>query len=266
LRGRVGRSDRQAYSYFLVPSLNTITKKAVKRLQAIEESTELGGGFNLAMRDLEIRGAGNLLGTEQSGSIDTVGFEMYVKLLDEAVEELKQDEFKEVFKDLPKHHERTDPTIDTFFEVGIPKSFMPDQSDRLSFYQALFSLIKIEELEEIKDEMIDKFGKFPVIINRLILVAVLRFYASFAQFERIVITRKKIALILPKGDNENFYQSKFSTLMEFIIAEYSDSIKFVQNKDSMKLDSENTFDYPEQVLEFLISFLKKLLAIYRIDI
>ncbi len=90
LRGRVGRSDRQAYSYFLVPSLNTITKKAVKRLQAIEESTELGGGFNLAMRDLEIRGAGNLLGTEQSGSIDTVGFEMYVKLLDETVAGIKE--------------------------------------------------------------------------------------------------------------------------------------------------------------------------------
>jgi len=168
LRGRVGRSDRQAYSYFLVPSLNAISKKAVKRLQAIEESTELGGGFNLAMRDLEIRGAGNLLGTEQSGSIDTVGFEMYVKLLDEAVEELKKDEFKEVFKDLPLHLERSKPTIDTYFELGIPKAFMPDQSDRLSFYQALFSMVKIEELEEIKDEMVDKFGKFPVIINRLI--------------------------------------------------------------------------------------------------
>ncbi len=83
------------------------------------------------------------------------------------LQELKKDEFKEVFKDLPKHHERSEPTIDTYFEVGIPKSFMPDQSDRLSYYQALFSMLKIDELDEIKDEMIDKFGRLPVIINRL---------------------------------------------------------------------------------------------------
>ena len=86
---------------------------------------------------------------------------------------------------------------------------MPDQSDRLSFYQALFSMIKIDELDEIKDELQDKFGKFPVIVERLILTAVLRFYSSFAQFERIVITRKKITLILPKGENEDFYKNKF---------------------------------------------------------
>jgi transcription-repair coupling factor (superfamily II helicase) len=250
----------------LVPSLNTITKKAVKRLQAIEESTELGGGFNLAMRDLEIRGAGNLLGTEQSGSIDTVGFEMYVKLLDEAVEELKKDEFNEVFKDLPKHYERSEPTIDTYFEVGIPKSFMPDQSDRLSFYQALFSMIKIEELEEIKDEMMDKFGKFPVIINRLILIAVLRFYASFAQFERIIITREKISMILPKGEDEVFYQNKFPIMMELIVSEYADEIKFVQQKKTMKLELENNFDAPEGSLNNIINFLKKLLIIYNIDV
>jgi transcription-repair coupling factor (superfamily II helicase) len=266
LRGRVGRSDRQAYSYFLVPSLNTITKKAVKRLQAIEESTELGGGFNLAMRDLEIRGAGNLLGTEQSGSIDTVGFEMYVKLLDEAVEELKQDEFKDVFKDLPKHAQRTDPTIDTYFEVGIPKSFMPDQSDRLSFYQALFSMVKLEELDDIKDELIDKFGKLPVIINRLIQIAVLRFYASFAQFERIVITRNKIVLILPKGDNEEYYQNYFSKLMELIVSEYADTIKFVQNKDVMKLESKNDYSSAEEVLGTVTNFIRKLLLIYKIDV
>ncbi len=266
LRGRVGRSDRQAYSYFLVPSLNTITKKAVKRLQAIEESTELGGGFNLAMRDLEIRGAGNLLGTEQSGSIDTVGFEMYVKLLDETVQELKKDEFKEVFKDLPQDHFRTEPTIDTYFEVGIPKSFMPDQSDRLSYYQALFSMVKINELEEIKDEMVDKFGRLPVVINRLILTAVLRFYASFAQFERIVITRKKIVLVLPKANNEEFYQNKFAALMNLIVTEYSKTIKFVQNKDVMKLESENNFDSIDEVLKSLISFNKKVLLLYKIEV
>ncbi len=266
LRGRVGRSDRQAYSYFLVPSLNTLNKKAVRRLQAIEESTELGGGFNLAMRDLEIRGAGNLLGTEQSGSIDSVGFEMYVKLLDEAVAELKEEEFKEIFKDLPKHQQRSDPTIDTYFEIGIPKSFMPDQSDRLSFYQALFSLIKLEELDEIKDELEDKFGKLPVIVERLILTAILRFYSSFAQFERIVITRKKIVLILPKGDNEEFYKTKFSLLMEHIVKNYAKDIKFVQDKENMKLEIENKFDNVEKVLNYTIDFFKELLNVMEVEI
>ncbi|MCB9207265.1 MAG: transcription-repair coupling factor [Ignavibacteriales bacterium] len=266
LRGRVGRSDRQAYSYFLVPSLTTITKKAVKRLQAIEESTELGGGFNLAMRDLEIRGAGNLLGTEQSGSIDTVGFDMYVKLLDEAVAELKESEFKDVFNDLPKHLQRSDPTIDTYFEVGIPKSFMPDQSDRLSFYQALFSMIKIEELDEIKDELEDKFGKFPVIVERLILTAILRFYVSFAQFERIVITRKKLILVLPKGDNEEFYKNKFAILMEHIVKNYSKEIKFVQAKDVMKLEYDIKDFSVEEILNYTISFVKEIIEKLGINI
>jgi len=136
---------------------------------------------------LKSAGAGNLLGTEQSGFIDTIGFDLYLKLLDEAVEELKQDEFKEVFKDLPRQHERSEPTIDTFFEIGIPKSYMPDQADRLGFYTALFSMIKIEELDEIKEEMIDRFGRIPSNVERLILAAVLRFYASFALLERIVV-------------------------------------------------------------------------------
>ncbi len=266
LRGRVGRSDRQAYSYFLVPSLTSLAKKAVRRLQAIEESTELGGGFNLAMRDLEIRGAGNLLGTEQSGSIDTVGFEMYVKLLDEAVAELKESEFKDVFKDLPKHLLRSDPTIDTYFEVGIPKSFMPDQSDRLSFYQALFSMIKLEELSEIKEELEDKFGKFPVIIERLILTAVLRFYTSFVQFERVVITRKKIILILPKGDNEEFYTNKFTSMMEFVVKKYPKEIKFLQVKNVMKLEIDNKSDNPEAALNYTIDLINEFIELFNLDV
>ena len=261
LRGRVGRSDRQAYAYFLVPSLDTITKKAVKRLQAIEEYTDLGEGFNLSMRDLEIRGAGNLLGTEQSGFIDTIGFDMYLKLLDEAVDELKQDEFKEVFKDLPKQQERSSPTIDTFFEIGIPQSYMPDQADRLSFYTALFSMIKIEELDEIKEEMTDRFGKIPANVERLILAAVLRFYSSFALFERVVIQFNKIAIALPKGDKENFYQKKFIPLLTFINENYSKDIKFVQANETMKFEMNNKFGSAEAAMNFLIKFCKEIIEV-----
>ena len=261
LRGRVGRSDRQAYAYFLVPSLNTITKKAIKRLQAIEEYTDLGEGFNLSMRDLEIRGAGNLLGTEQSGFIDTIGFDMYLKLLDEAVDELKQDEFKEVFKDLPRQQERSSPTIDTFFEIGIPHSYMPDQADRLSFYTALFSMLRIEELEEIKEEMTDRFGKIPPNVERLILAAVLRFYSSFAFFERVVIQFNKITIILPKGDKENFYQKKFIPLLTFINSNYSKDIKFAQANETMKFEMNNKFGSAEVAMNFLIKFCQEIIEV-----
>lgn len=258
LRGRVGRSDRQAYAFFLVPSLKTITKKAVRRLQAIEEYTDLGGGFNLSMRDLEIRGAGNLLGTEQSGAIDTVGFDLYVKMLDEAVEELKQDEFKEVFKDLPKHQERTEPTIDAYFEIGIPNSFMPDQADRLSYYSALFSMANISEVDEIKEELEDKYGKLPFIVERLIHTAILRFHASFAMFERIIIQRERIALILPKADKEHFYKEKFTELMQYVMQKHHKKIRFVQGKDSMKLEMGNEYTSPEAALKYLTSFSKEI--------
>ncbi|HOI29470.1 MAG TPA: transcription-repair coupling factor [Melioribacteraceae bacterium] len=258
LRGRVGRSDRQAYAYFLVPSLNSVTKKAVRRLQAIEEYTDLGEGFNLSMRDLEIRGAGNLLGTEQSGFIDSIGFELYMKLLDEAVDELKQDEFKEVFKDLPRIAERSEPTIDTFFEIGIPKHYMPDQSDRLSFYTALFSMIKIEELDEIKEEMFDRFGKPPVMVERLISAALIRYYASYALLERIVIQKDKTSVILPKGEREEFYKAKFVQMLDFIDKNYSKEVRFTQNRDLLKLEITRRFESPEQNLIFLINFLQNL--------
>jgi transcription-repair coupling factor (superfamily II helicase) len=258
LRGRVGRSDRQAYAYLIVPSLDSITKKAVRRLQAIEEYTDLGEGFNLSMRDLEIRGAGNLLGTEQSGAIDSVGFDMYMKLLDEAVEELKQSEFKSEFKDLPQHIERADTNIDTYFEIGIPKSFMPDQSDRLSYYTALFSMVNIEEVDEIKEEMIDKFGRLPVIIERLISTAILRYYASYSLLERVVIQENKIIIVLPKAEREEFYQNKFSLLMQWIMENHSKDVQFKQIKDIMKLEINNKYDSPEKSLQYTIRFIKDL--------
>ncbi|MFA3782266.1 transcription-repair coupling factor [Melioribacteraceae bacterium 4301-Me] len=262
LRGRVGRSDKQAYAYLLVPSLNSINKKAFKRLLAIEEYTELGEGFNIAMRDLEIRGAGNLLGTEQSGFIDTVGFDMYMKLVDEAVEELKQNEFSEVFKDLPKQQERSQPTIDTYFEIGIPKQYMSDQADRLSFYTAMFSMIKIEEADEIREEMEDRFGKLPVTVERLLAAAILRYYASFALFERIVIQKNKIIIYLPKAEREDFYENKFTSFLSFLNEKYSHKIKFVQNDKNLKLEMDNDKDSPEDILSFLIEFCKNIINVF----
>ena len=254
LRGRVGRSDRQAYAHFIVPSLSGITKKALRRLQAIEEYTEIGSGFNVAMRDLEIRGAGNLLGTEQTGFIHDVGFDLYIKLINEAVDELKYQDFKEVFNSLPKISERTDPTIDTFFDIGIPVTFMPEQMDRLNFYTALYSVKSLSEIEELKEEMLDRFGILPEIVKRLVLTATLKFYSSFALFERIAIQRKNIFIILPRGEKEDYYKGRFVELMRFIKDEYKDKIKFNQQKEVMKLVIENRFEKPEDILSYLITF------------
>ncbi|VAX16908.1 Transcription-repair coupling factor [hydrothermal vent metagenome] len=258
LRGRVGRSNRQAFAYLLVPSLKTISKKALRRLQAIKEYTDLGEGFNLSMRDLEIRGAGNLLGTEQSGAIDSVGFDMYVKMLDETVEELKQSEFKEEFKELPVTIDRSEPTIDTYFELGIPQNYMPDQSDRLSYYTAMFSIVKVEEVEEIKEDMEDRFGKMPKIVEHLMMTAVLRYYASITLLERIVILRDRITIILPKADREDFYKDKFSVLMQMIMNTYSKRVQFKQVKDVMKLEMKNEFRSTDETLNYLIDFIKEI--------
>lgn len=254
LRGRVGRSTRQAYAYFIVPSLSGISKKSLRRLQAIEEFTEIGAGFNISMRDLEIRGAGNLLGTEQTGFINDVGFDLYIKMINEAVEELKYQEFKEVFKTLPKQQEKTDPAIDAYFEIGIPNSYMPEQTDRLNFYTALYSIKNLNGLEELKEEMLDRFGPFPVLVKRLIQIVLIKLYASHALFERIIIQRKNIFLILPKGNREEYYKYKFVELMRFIMDNYKDRIKFSQQKETMKLIISNNFETPEKILDFLIKF------------
>jgi transcription-repair coupling factor (superfamily II helicase) len=120
--------------------MSGITKKALRRLQAIEEFTDIGAGFNLSMRDLEIRGAGNLLGTEQTGFINDVGFDLYVKMINQAVEELKYQEFKEVFRSLPKQKERTEPTIDTFFDIGIPDTLRSGTGRAIELlYRTLFN-------------------------------------------------------------------------------------------------------------------------------
>jgi len=262
LRGRVGRSDRQAYAYFLVPSMEGINKKALRRLQAIEEFSDIGSGFNLAMRDLEIRGAGNLLGTEQSGFINDVGFDLFVKMINEAVEELKYEEFKEVFDNLPKPQERTDPTIDAYFEIGIPTAFMPDQMDRLSFYTALFGVKKLNEIEEIKEEMVDRFGDLPILVRRLMAMAMLKYFASRALFERVIIQRKSIFLILPKGAKQDYYEIRFIEMMRFILEKYKETVKFQQQKDSMKLVIENRFESPEKTIEFLIKFDKEIAELF----
>jgi transcription-repair coupling factor (superfamily II helicase) len=203
---------------------------------------------------LEIRGAGNLLGKEQTGFINEIGFDLYLKQIDEAVEELKYQEFKELFNSLPKQEEKTEPTIDTYFEIGIPETYMPEQTDRLNFYTALYSIKNLEELNDLKEEMEDRFGLIPTMVNRLILAATLRYHAAYALFERIIMQRKAVTIILPKGENEEYYKFKFVELMRYILDAHKQVIKFDQKSETMKLIAKNNFETPEKLLEFLIDF------------
>ncbi len=256
LRGRVGRSDRQAYAYFVVPSINAITKKALKRLQAIEEYSDLGEGFSIAMRDLEIRGAGNLLGTEQSGIVDYVGFDLYLKLLDEAVNELKKEEFADVFSELKEHPQRSQPKIEAYFYLGIPKDFMPNQEDRLYYYSRLFSANEETEIEETIEEIKDTFGKIPETLERLFLAAKLRLWASIVLFEKVAFLKNKIVFALPKSDNEEFYKNNFTKLIRFI-SEKRPNFSFRQGESTMSLHVNYDTSNQNEALNFAIDFCKE---------
>jgi transcription-repair coupling factor (superfamily II helicase) len=152
--------------------------------------------------------------------------------------------------------EKTEPTIDTYFEIGIPETYMPEQMDRLNFYTALYSIKNLDELEDLKEEMQDRFGPIPATINRLILAAELRYHAAHALFERIIMQREVVTIILPKGENEEYYKYKFIVLMRQIVEKHKETVKFDQKKEKMKLMIKNNFETPEMLLEFLIDFSK----------
>ena len=150
LRGRVGRSNKKAFCYLLAPPMSTLTADSRKRLTTLEQYSDLGSGFQIAMRDLDIRGAGNMLGGEQSGFIAEIGFEMYQKILDEAIRELKRKEFKELFKEEIQKQDDfvTDCTIDTDLEILIPDEYVESITERLSLYSRLDNCENEKELEE----------------------------------------------------------------------------------------------------------------------
>jgi transcription-repair coupling factor (superfamily II helicase) len=262
LRGRVGRADRQAYAYLLVPSVNKMNKNTARRLQVIEEYSDLGSGFSLAMRDLEIRGAGNLLGTEQTGFINEIGFDLYIKMINDSVEELKQEEFKDIFKDLPATEVKTETTIEAYFEIGIPKAYISEQMDRLSYYTTLYSIKTIDELFEVEEELKDRFGMLPAIVKRLFMSAELKYLASRVFFERVVIQKKQVLIILPKGNNTEFYETRFVRLAGYIMDHYKDEIRIHQQNGSIKLAIMKQFNVPEKALEYCIGFTKNIAELF----
>lgn len=251
MRGRVGRNNKKAFCYLLVPSVATLNVDARRRLQAIEEFSDLGSGFNVAMRDLDIRGSGNLLGGEQSGFISEIGFEMYHKILDEAIQELKEDEFADVFQDQQIHKiEAKDCVIETDFEALIPDEYVRNIGERLSLYNQLSSINESSELEKFANDLEDRFGPLPKQVIDLIKIIELREYAKRFGFEKLVLKNKLLIATFPNENNKAYYQSElFSQLLQFIQQNGSSS-KLKQTGKVLQLQLVNIHKIEDGLLFF----------------
>lgn len=220
LRGRVGRTNIQAFCYLLIPPVKTLSRKALQRLQAIEEFTDLGSGFQLAMRDLEIRGAGNLLGAEQSGFINEIGFDLYQKILEETVNELKYEEFRDIFKDaeVPQNQilENNDISIEIDTDALIPAYYIANDTERFHYYKKLYNLRTNTELKEIQEELTDRFGKIPDELDGLLFVVKLRLSSLYTGLQKIILKKNKLIAEFPDKSNQLYYENFFPVITEFI--------------------------------------------------
>lgn len=219
MRGRVGRSNKKAFCFLLTSPLSGLTAEARKRLQTLEEFSDLGDGFKVAMKDLDIRGAGNLLGAEQSGFITDLGFEMYHKILDEAVQELKENEFAALFEtDLVQKVKVLvqDCTIETDLELLIPEQYVTNISERLGLYSKLDGIKNEEELEKFSLMLQDRFGPFPQAVSDLMETVRLRWLAEKLGIEKLVLKGRQMKCYLLPANRDDFYSSDaFGKIMKF---------------------------------------------------
>lgn len=222
LRGRVGRSSRKAFCYLLIPPGAALTPVARRRLQAIESFSDLGSGIHIAMQDLDIRGAGNLLGSEQSGFIADLGYEAYQQILRESVKELKTEEFADEFADvtdatLPDGEYVTDVTIDSDLELRLPPEYVPQENERISLYRQLDNMERPEQVEQFRAELRDRFGQIPQVSEELIKVVPLRFAAKKLGIERVVLKNGQMRAYLVSDENKAYYQSRaFGRVLEWV--------------------------------------------------
>lgn len=220
MRGRVGRSNKKAFCYLLTPSTSGLTSEARKRLSTLEEFSELGDGFKVAMRDLDIRGAGNLLGGEQSGFITDLGFDAYHKILDEAVQELKETTFRDLFvKELSEATKVLvqDCSIETDLEILIPDDYVQNITERLGLYSKLDSIETEEKLAEFVKEIKDRFGPIPDSVKELIESVRLRWLAQQLGFEKLILKNDKLKGYFVSPDKEEYYKSEiFGKVLTYV--------------------------------------------------
>lgn len=258
LRGRVGRSNKKGFCYLIAPSKTVITSEARKRLEALVQFSDLGSGFNIAMKDLDIRGAGNMLGGEQSGFIADIGFDMYQKILNEAIEELKENEFKELFKDV-----KTDSLIsfvkdcilETDLEIRIPDDYVNNVAERLSLYQDLDSLKNQNELDEFVIALEDRFGPAPQAVVELIESFKLRWLAQDLGLEKLVLKSGKMLGYFIGNPKSTFYDSPiFMKILDFVQKNPSYA-RLSEKNDRLRIifDEINTIDEAYVELKKLFS-------------
>jgi len=220
MRGRVGRSNKKAFCYFICPPYSAMTEEARKRLQALEQFSELGSGFNIAMKDLEIRGAGDLLGGEQSGFINEIGFDTYQKIMNEAIEELKENEFKDLYpedNDIETKEYVKDIQIDTDFELLFPDEYINNISERLNLYNEL-SIIKTDaDLQAYEQKLIDRFGPLPRQAVALLNSIRIKWIATSMGIEKLVLKQGKMVGYFVADQQSDFYQSnRFHKVLRFV--------------------------------------------------
>ncbi len=219
LRGRVGRSNKKAFCYLLAPPMSTLPNDSRKRLQTLEQHSELGSGFQIAMRDLDIRGAGNLLGGEQSGFMADIGFEMYQKVLADAIKELKRSEFKELFKEeISKQDDFVqDCTIDTDLEILIPDDYVESITERLTLYQRMDNSENDEELDAMRNELADRFGPVPQQVEDLFITMQCRRMAIELGFEKMSLKDNTMrCFFINKNDSPYFESDLFQRIISFL--------------------------------------------------
>lgn len=265
LRGRVGRSERKAYSHLIIPPVNTLKKEAMQRLAVIESFTELGSGFNIALRDLDIRGAGNLLGAEQSGAIHELGFDLYQKLLEEAVMELKTGEFSQLFAGDESSPAQIAGNTDMvfYFDALIPDYYISATQERFSFYEKISKSSTDEEINAIRNELRDRFGPIPQDVENLVGLAKLKNLCSSIGLEKIDIKPQTFSIFLPGENQAEFYnQTFFQHLITSLQSEWLQvyTPRFQQGK-KMKLllhHPKGCDQQPTSIMEQYCSLLKKI--------
>ncbi len=257
MRGRVGRSNTKAYCYLLTPAGNTLSGDSRKRLIALEEFSDLGDGFKVAMRDLDIRGAGNLLGSEQSGFITDMGYDMYHKILDEAVAELKEQDFKDLFEATEIENARhfvQDCTVETDMEILIPQEYISDISERLSTYNKLDNIKNEEELQKCVESLHDRFGPLPDELKNLIESVRLRWLAIDLGFDKLLLKNGSMKAYISNQKEEYFQSAVFGDILRFIQSHpRSSRIKEIKNRLIITIDDLSTVGAGKQVLEEMYS-------------
>ena len=238
MRGRVGRSNKKAFCYLIAPPMHTLPSDSRKRLEAIAHFSDLGSGFNIAMRDLDIRGAGNLLGGEQSGFITDIGFEMYQKILNEAMRELRKNEFKDLFVEdnsVEDNEFVTDCVLETDLELLIPDTYINNVMERLIIYQNLDNTNDKSDLAQFESNLADRFGPVPEVVHELIKSIELRWMAKEIGFERLIIKgNKMIGYFVSQADSPYYQSSNFTKVLQFIQTNPQDA-KMEERNNKLRL-------------------------------